>query len=36
MILNLNITKNDCDEDGRNVESSESWRLLQANDDMFQ
>ncbi len=31
----LNNTNNDCDEDGRNVESSESWRLLRANVETF-
>lgn len=34
--MNLNITKNDCDEDGRRVEPQESWRLLQANGNAFQ
>ncbi len=28
-------TNNDCDEDGRNVDSSESWRVLRANVETF-
>ena len=31
--LNLNITKNDVDEDGRTAEFPESWRLMRANDE---
>ena len=32
----LNLTNNDCDEDGRNVDPSESWRMVRANGEAFQ
>ena len=35
-MYNLNITKNDCDEDGRIGEPGESWRLLRANGKTVQ
>ena len=32
----LNKTINDCDEDGRNADPAENWRLVRANGEAFQ
>ncbi len=36
MHSNLNITKNDCDEDGRIAELKESCRMVRGNGEAFQ
>ena len=34
--MEIEYHKNNCDEDGRRADSTESWRLLRANDEAFQ
>ena len=36
MYQNLNISKNDCDEDGRIEDPGESCRLVRGNGEAFQ